>query len=89
MPSNTDYLTMLANYNKSHDITATFSEMKKTARRMEKLHDTMPESWRLTVEDYFRLVSDPTGEEATDNVMNERAAQSATNRINAARRTAA
>jgi hypothetical protein len=85
MPSN-DYLSKLATYNQSHGITATFSEMKKTARRIEKLHDTMPEAWRLTVEEYFRLVSDPTGEEATDNVMNERAE---TNRTNAARRLAA
>ena len=86
MPSNTDYLSRLATYNQEHGIAATFSEMKKTARRIEKLHDTMPESWRLTVEEYFRLVSDPTGEEATDNVMNERAERNA---ANAARRVAA
>jgi len=86
MPSNTDYLSKLATYNQSHGITATFSEMKKTARRMQSLHDSMPEGWRLTVEDYFRQVSDRTGEEATDNVMNERAEQNA---ANAARRLAA
>lgn len=85
MPS-TDYLSMLATYNQENGITATFSEMKKTARRIQKAHESMPESWRLTVEDYFRQVSDPTGEEATDNVMNERAKQNATN---AARRLAA
>jgi hypothetical protein len=86
MPSNTDYLSKLATYNEFHGITATFSEMKKTARRMQKHHESMPEGWRLTVEDYFRQVSDPTGEEATDNVMNEQAAKNATN---AARRLAA
>jgi len=86
MPKNTDYLSMLATYNQSHGITATFSEMKKTARRIEKHHASMPEGWRLTVEDYFRQVSDPTGEEATDNVMNERAERNA---ANAARRLAA
>jgi len=86
MPSNTDYLSKLAAYNQDHGITSTFSEMKKTARRMEKHHASMPEGWRLTVEDYFRQVADPTGEEATDNVMNERAKQ---NKANAARRLAA
>jgi len=86
MPSNTDYLSKLATYNQSHGITATFSEMKKTARRMQTLHESMPEGWRLTVEDYFRQVADPTGEEATSNVMNERAEL---NKANAARRLAA
>jgi len=86
MPKNTDYLSMLATYNNENGITATFSEMKKTARRMQKHHESMPDGWRLTVEDYFRQVSDPTGEEATDNVMNERAKQ---NKANAARRLAA
>lgn len=85
MPSKTDYLHKLATYNEEHGITSTFSEMKKTARRIEKMHDAMPEGWRLTVEDYFRRVSDPTGEEATDNVMNERAKANA---ANAARRLA-
>ena len=71
MPKNnsTNYLNELAAYNQKRGITATFSEMKKTARRMQTLHETMPDGWRLTVEDYFRTVADPTGEEATDNVM--------------------
>lgn len=86
MPSNTDYLSKLATYNKDNGITASFSEMKKTARRIQKHHESMPEGWRLTVEDYFRQVSDPTGEEATDSVMNEQAAKNATN---ASRRVAA
>lgn len=79
----TDYLTQLANYNKRHNITATFSEMKKTARRMQKLDD---ERGPVDIEAFFLLHSDPTGEEATDNVMAERAKQNATN---AARRRAA
>jgi ABC-type Zn uptake system ZnuABC Zn-binding protein ZnuA len=82
MPS-TDYLSLLATYNQDNGITATFSEMKKTARRMQKLAD---EQGPVAVEAFFLLHSDPTGEEATDNVMAERAA---TNRTNAARRTAA
>jgi len=82
MPSN-DYLSKLATYNQSHGITATFSEMKKTARRMQKLAD---EQGPVDVEAFFLLHSDPTGEEATDNVMAERAEQ---NKINAARRVAA
>lgn len=83
MPSNTDYLSKLAAYNVMNGITATFSEMKKTARRMQKLAD---EQGPLDVEAFFLLHSDPTGEEATDNVMAERAE---TNRTNAARRHAA
>jgi hypothetical protein len=79
----TDYLTQLANYNKRNNITATFSEMKKTARRMQKLDD---ERGPVDIEAFFLLHSDPTGEEATDNVMAERAKQNATN---AARRVAA
>jgi hypothetical protein len=82
MPS-TDYLSMLATYNEDNGITATFSEMKKTARRMQKLHD---ERGPVDIEAFFLLHSDPTGEEATDNVMAERAEQ---NRTNAARRLAA
>jgi hypothetical protein len=83
MPSNTDYLSKLATYNQHHGITATFSEMKKTARRMQKLHD---ERGPVDVEAFFLLHADPTGEEATDNVMAEHAAQ---NKTNAARRLAA
>lgn len=83
MPSNTDYLSKLAAYNVMNGITATFSEMKKTARRMQKLAD---EQGPVDVEAFFLLHSDPTGEQATDNVMAERAKQNATN---AARRCAA
>ena len=83
MPKNTDYLSELARYNQEHGITATFSEMKKTARRMQKLHD---ERGPVDIDAFFLLHSDPTGEEATDNVMAERAKQNATN---AARRVAA
>lgn len=82
MPSNTDYLSKLATYNQEHGITATFSEMKKTARRMQKLDD---ERGPVDIEAFFLLHSDPTGEEATDNVMAERARNAA----NAARRVAA
>jgi len=76
MPSNTDYLSKLAHYNQDHGITATFSEMKKTARRMQKLHD---ERGPVDLDAFFLLHSDPTGEEATDNVMDERAKQNHTN----------
>jgi hypothetical protein len=83
MPSNTDYLSKLASYNAAHGVTATFSEMKKTARRMQKLHD---ERGPVDLDVFFLLHSDPTGEEATANVMAERAEQNA---ANAARRVAA
>jgi hypothetical protein len=82
MPSN-DYLSLLATYNQKHGITATFSEMKKTARRIQKLDD---ERGPVDLDVFFLLHSDPTGEEATANVMAERAA---TNQANAARRIAA
>jgi hypothetical protein len=74
---------MLATYNQDNGITATFSEMKKTARRMQKLAD---EQGPVDIEAFFLDHQDPTGEEATDNVMAERAA---TNHANAARRHAA
>jgi ABC-type Zn uptake system ZnuABC Zn-binding protein ZnuA len=83
MPSNTDYLSELAKYNAKNGITATFSEMKKTAKRIQKLAD---ERGPLDVEAFFLLHADPTGEEATDNVMAERAAH---NQTNAARRLSA
>lgn len=83
MPKNTDYLSELARYNQENGITATFSEMKKTARRIQKLHD---ERGPVDLDAFFLLHADPTGEEATDNVMEERAKQNATN---AARRCAA
>lgn len=83
MPKNTDYLSKLAAYNVKNGITATFSEMKKTARRMQKLDE---ERGPVDIEAFFLLHSDPTGEEATDNVMNERAQQ---NNAAAARRLAA
>lgn len=83
MPKNTDYLSKLANYNKKHGITATFSEMKKTARRMQKLHD---ERGPVDLDVFFLLHQDPTGETAVENVLAEHAAQ---NEANAARRLAA
>jgi ABC-type Zn uptake system ZnuABC Zn-binding protein ZnuA len=82
MPS-TDYLSMLATYNQDNGITATFSEMKKTARRMQKLHDELGSVEFVDFEAYFLLHSDKTGEEATDNVL------TAQNKANAARRLAA
>lgn len=82
MPSNTDYLSKLAIYNQSHGITATFSEMKKTARRMQKLHD---ERGPIDLDAFFLLHSDPVGEEAVANVMAERAEANA---ASAARRVA-
>jgi ABC-type Zn uptake system ZnuABC Zn-binding protein ZnuA len=83
MPS-TDYLSKLAAHNQLHGITATFSEMKKTARRMQKLNEET--GMHVEVEAFFLLHSDPTGEDATANVMAERAAANA---ANAARRLAA
>ena len=84
MPKNTDYLSKLAAYNVMNGITATFSEMKKTARRMQKLDEERGE--RIDLDAFFLLHSDPTGEEAVANVLSERAAQ---NKAHAERRLAA
>lgn len=81
MPS-IDYLSQLATYNQQHGITSTFSEMKKTARRIQKMHDDLGTVEFVDFEAYFLLHSDKTGEEATDNVLAEQ------NKINAARRLA-
>jgi hypothetical protein len=83
MPDTTDYLSKLAAYNAKHGITATFSEMKKTARRIQKLD---VERGPVDLDAFFLLHSDPTGEEAVTNVLAERAAQ---NKAAAARRLAA
>jgi len=80
MPS-TDYLTMLATYNQRNNITATFSEMKKTARRMQKLADERGTVEFVDFEAYFLLHSDKVGEEATDNVLAEQNARNAARRV--------
>lgn len=87
MPSNTDYLSKLAAYNAVHGITATFSEMKKTARRIERICNEN-EAARQAVDPlaYVLQYWDETGETATDNADAERAEQ---NKANAARRLAA
>ena len=84
MPSSTDYLSELAKYNAKNGITATFSEMKKTARRIERIC-IEDEAARNAIDPlaYVLQFWDETGELATDNVMAERAAH---NQTNAARR---
>lgn len=69
MPKN--YLNELAAYNQRKGITATFSEMKKTARRIEKLDAERGEP--VNLDEYFLDYQDPTGEEAAENVDTERA----------------
>lgn len=87
MPSNTDYLSELARYNERNGITATFSEMKKTARRIERIC-TENEAARNAVDPlaYVLQYWDSVGEEAAENVDTERAERNARN---AARRVAA
>jgi hypothetical protein len=88
MPSSSpDFLTLLARHNEEHGITATFSEMKKTARHIAKMH-----AEAATYIDPLALVlqyADPTGEQATDDYdsARERNRVAAAQRIN--RRTAA
>lgn len=64
MPKN--YLSELAAFNERKGITATFSEMKKTARRIEKLDAERGEP--IILDEYFLDYQDPTGEEAAENV---------------------
>lgn len=89
MPS-IDYLSMLATYNQSHGITATFSEMKKTARRIERIC-TENEAARKAVDPFAYVLQhwDETGELATDHVMEEQAERAKQNATSAARRVAA
>lgn len=85
MPSAPDFLSKLSTYNAVHGVNATFSEMKKTARRIERAYNDRPDT-SVTADEYFLDYQDPTGEDATDNVMLDCAARNANN---AARRVAA
>jgi hypothetical protein len=77
-----DFLTLLARHNAAHGITATFSEMKKTARSIAKAYEARPDS-TVDPDAYVLQYWDETGETAVENVLTEQ------NRTNAARRTAA
>jgi hypothetical protein len=71
MPKNKrNYLAELAAYNEKNGITATFSEMKKTARRIEKIDAASAEA--IDLNEYFLDYQDPTGEAAAENVDGER-----------------
>jgi len=87
MPKNTDYLSELARYNAINGITATFSEMKKTARRIGRIVEEN-EAARNAVDPFAYVLQfwDETGELAVDHVMAERAEA---NRKAAERRVAA
>ncbi|WP_146008911.1 hypothetical protein [Zhihengliuella halotolerans] len=79
-----NFLNLLAQYNSEHGVSATFSEMKKTARRIERAYSERADDGADPYE-YVVDYADPTGETATDNVMTEQAAR---NSENAARRLA-
>lgn len=85
-----NFLTDLAKHNEIHGITATFSEMKKTARRMERIYN-QNEAARKAVDPlaYILQFWDETGETATDNVMAEQLERAACNAAAARRRLAA
>lgn len=61
-----DFITLLSSHNAKHGIRLTFSELKKTARRIERTYNERPEEQRkLTKDEYFRLDhADPTADEA-------------------------
>lgn len=77
MPKNNpkpDFLTELARYNAVNGVKATFSEMKKTARRLERAFndraDKAVEVAEFLALAYQREFTDPTGETAVAHVMN-------------------
>jgi hypothetical protein len=77
-------MNLLARYNADHGITLTFSEHKKTARRIERAFNDRKQT-ELDPYAYVLNYLDPTGEEATDDYDSERER----NRVAAARRVAA
>lgn len=79
-----NFIHILAQHNNKHGITATHSELKKTARRIEKAYEVRPDK-KVDPYAYVLDYSDKVGEEAAENVDAERE----TNRTNAARRLAA
>ncbi len=69
-----NFIHSLSVHNNHHGITATHSEMKKTARRMERVFNDRADKDMAAAEflalAYDREFSDKTGEEAVDHVMN-------------------
>lgn len=76
MPENNqthpDFLTELAKYNAINGVGATFSEMKKTARRIERAYNDRPAALaEITIHEYLRILySDPTADTAIAHVEN-------------------
>lgn len=76
MPENTsprpDFLSKLGAHNAIHGVMATFSEMKKTARRIEKAYDARPPAQELISADEFLRIhySDPTPDTAIAHIEN-------------------
>lgn len=77
MPKNSpkpNFLTELARYNAINGVQATFSEMKKTARRLERAFndraDKAIEAAEFLALAYEKEYSDITGETAVAHVMN-------------------
>ncbi|GGJ59168.1 hypothetical protein [Glutamicibacter ardleyensis] len=77
MPKNNpkpDFLTELARYNAINAVQATFSEMKKTARRLERAFndraDKAVEAAEFLALAYEKEYSDITGETAVAHAMN-------------------
>ena len=82
MPSH-NFMNLLATHNAEHDIHLTFSELKKTSRRIEKAFNERPDK---SVDPYAYVLQyrDDTGEGATDGYDTERER----NRVAAAQRIA-
>lgn len=69
-----DFLSKLGAYNAIHGIMSTFSEMKKTARRIERAYDARPPAQELISADEFLRIhySDKFADEAIACVMGEK-----------------
>lgn len=62
---NPDFLSKLASYNAINGVKATFSELKKTARRIERAYNNRPAAQELVSADEFLRIH------YTDSVANE------------------
>lgn len=75
-------MNLLAAHNAEHGITLTFSELKKTSRRIEKAYEARPDRDQIDPLAYVLQYKDDTGEQATDDYDSDRER----NRVAAAQR---
>ncbi|MGN6656409.1 MAG: hypothetical protein ACTHJ9_13835 [Rhodanobacter sp.] len=83
MPSH-NFMNLLATHNAKHGIRLSFSELKKTSRRIERAYNERPDKDQIDPYAYVLQYRDDTGETATDDYDSEREC----NRVAAAQRIA-